>query len=38
MQEAVKGGLPYSLNNYIMASFSLDSHPELPKSDPTSAV
>ena len=28
----------YSLNHDIMASFPLDSHPELPKSDPASAV
>jgi hypothetical protein len=27
-----------SLNNDIMASFPFDSHPELPKSDPASAV
>jgi len=27
-----------SLNHDIMASFPLDSHPELPKSDPASAV
>jgi hypothetical protein len=27
-----------SLNHYIMASFPLDCHPELPKSDPASAV
>ncbi len=28
----------YTLNHDIMASFPLDSHPELPKSDPASAV
>ncbi len=27
-----------SLNHYIMVSFPLDCHPELPKSDPASAV
>jgi hypothetical protein len=27
-----------SLNHDIMASFPIDSHPELPKSDPASAV
>ncbi len=30
--------MDYSLNHDIMASFPLNSHPELPKSDPTSAV
>ncbi len=28
----------FSLNHYIMVSFPLDCHPELPKSDPASAV
>jgi len=30
--------MDYSLNHDIRASFPLNSHPELPKSDPNSAV
>ncbi len=38
MWEAIKGGLPYRFNHEIMASFPLNSHPELLKSDPALAV